>query len=91
MVRFDGYGLGGLDWVRRTGVQEWFWQEQKDLAGIKWKFLEKRGAADTASDLAGYMQLFPAEDVVAWPYVYEDWDPSQVRGYVLGAALHGKM
>ena len=61
------------------GVQEWVWQEQKALADIKWKFLEKRSPITTASDLAGSMQLYPAEDVLSWAFQYEEWDPVQVR------------
>lgn len=62
---------------------QWRWVESKKLADLDFKFQEKAEPADYVSDLAGRMQLYPPTDVLAAPYLFEEWDPEPLRGLIL--------
>jgi insulysin len=64
--------------LRNAGALEWVWQESADLAGLHWRFQEKRDPSSLVVNLASNLQLYPPKYVVSAPYTYETYDPDMI-------------
>jgi len=71
-----------IELIRREGVQEWLFDEQKKLADVSFQFIEKSAPAGYARRIAGLMQEYSAEEVLAAPYHYEKFDADIINKYL---------
>ncbi len=68
--------------IRKQGVKQWLFDEQKRLADVSFQFIEKSSPASYARRLAGLMQEYPAEEVLVAPYLYEKFDADIIDEYL---------
>lgn len=77
-----------FDYIKLIGTQgitEWRFREQQQIADLEFRFREHLSAADTATELAQAMQIYPAQDVLNGPYIYSNYDQDllkQALGYL---------
>ena len=64
--------------MRRTGPQEWFWRETKQLRAIEFRFKEEEGAADYTEAMAMTMRRYAHEDVLRGEYVHDEFAPGDI-------------
>ncbi|KAK4190445.1 UCH-domain-containing protein [Podospora australis] len=66
--------------LRETEPQEWIFEEQKGIADVNFKFLEKSRAYRTASSLSNRMQKpIPREHLVVGYTRLRNFDPKQIK------------
>ncbi|CAN0379487.1 unnamed protein product [Laminaria digitata] len=68
-----------LNMIREEGLQEWIHLEIQAIAAMNFRFASKGNPMGYVSRLAGDMQLFPPELVVAGPSLRYTYEPSIVR------------
>ncbi|MBK8101809.1 MAG: insulinase family protein [Cellvibrionales bacterium] len=72
-----------VDLLRKQGVEDWRYQEQKNMTDIAFRFVEKGDAMSFTSSLANNLQYFPAKEVMRGDFLMEGLDKKQVN-----AVLH---
>ncbi|KAI8825830.1 Metalloenzyme, LuxS/M16 peptidase-like protein [Fimicolochytrium jonesii] len=68
-----------IDMVKKDGVQDWIFQECKQLATMSFRFKEKSPPSSYTSRLAGHMHEYLPADVLAGPYLLYDYDPDKIK------------
>src|SRR5690606_9165154 len=68
--------------VKREGIQEWLFEEQRRMAGISFMFQEPSRPISYVSSLSRRLQEYPAAEVLSAPYAYEEFDPDLLRDYL---------
>ncbi|MDT8398526.1 MAG: insulinase family protein [Pseudomonadales bacterium] len=68
--------------IRRDGIKEWIFQEQKTMAELAFLFQEPTSPVNYASSLASALQEFPAAEVITAGYTYEAFDPVLIRRFL---------
>lgn len=64
------------------GINEWRYEEDRQLAEIAFRFQEKADAMSTVSALANRMQMYRPEHILKGDYLYESYDPALIRNYL---------
>uniref|UniRef100_A0A224YLK8 Insulin-degrading enzyme n=1 Tax=Rhipicephalus zambeziensis TaxID=60191 RepID=A0A224YLK8_9ACAR len=62
-----------LNMLRTEGPQRWVFQELQELWRIAFRFKGKDTPQSYVRDLAGMLHLFPFQDVLAGPYLLEEY------------------
>ncbi|XP_029847495.1 insulin-degrading enzyme isoform X2 [Ixodes scapularis] len=68
-----------LNMLRKEGPQEWVFKELQDQSRMAFRFKGKDTPQGYARDLASLVHLFPMEDVLAGPYLLEDYRPDLIE------------
>ena len=71
-----------VDLLKREGIQQWIFDEQKQIAEIHFNFQEKSPPMSYVSTLARRAQLYPLQDVLSAPYVMSKFDSKIIRNYL---------
>lgn len=67
-----------LNMLRTEGPQPWIFQELQELWRIAFRFKGKDTPQSYVRDLAGMLHLFPFQDVLAGPYLLEEYRPDLI-------------
>lgn len=67
-----------LNMLRNEGPQPWIFQELQELWRIAFRFKGKDTPQSYVRDLAGMLHLFPFQDVLAGPYLLEEYRPDLI-------------
>ncbi|KAH7985205.1 hypothetical protein HPB52_024265 [Rhipicephalus sanguineus] len=65
--------------LRTEGPQRWIFQELQELWRIAFRFKGKDTPQSYVRDLAGMLHLFPFQDVLAGPYLLEEYRPDLIN------------
>ena len=68
-----------INMLRAKGPQEWFWNENKQLAEIDFRFREPEEASEYSERLVADIRKFAPEDVLRGPDLYETYQPDEIR------------
>ncbi len=68
-----------IEKIRKNGVDKKYFKEIKTSLNNQFRFLEKGNAFGYVSSLAGQMQVYPVQDVIAAPYTYEKFDAQSIQ------------
>lgn len=77
-----GYLFDYLDLLRSSKVEAWLYEEQATVAELGFRFAEKSPAISTVQYLASYLADYPVEDILAAPYLMEEFDAALIRDYI---------
>jgi len=78
----SGYLFDYLDLLRSSRVEAWLYEEQATVAELGFRFAEKTPAISTVQYLASYLADYPVEDILAAPYLMEEFDAGLIRDYI---------
>lgn len=65
--------------IKQQGVDKKYFTEIKTVLNNQFKFLEKGNSFGYVSNLAGSMQEYPLEDIIAAPYRFERFDSAAIN------------
>jgi protease-3 len=65
--------------IKQQGVDKKYFTEIKTVLNNDFKFLEKGNSFNYVSNLAGNMQQYPLQDIIAAPYRFEKFDPKAIN------------
>lgn len=68
-----------LNMLRAEGPQRWIFQELQELWRMAFRFKGKDTPQSYVRDLAGMLHLFPFQDVLAGPYLLEEYRPDLIN------------
>ncbi|KAJ3281261.1 Insulinase (Peptidase M16) [Rhizoclosmatium sp. JEL0117] len=68
-----------IEMLKKTGVQEWIYEECKILSEVRFRFEEKRNPASFASRVAGDMHDYPPPDILNGSTVMFELDKKKVE------------
>ena len=68
-----------LDLIRRKGIQEWLYDETRQIAELGFRYQEGRSPQQTATSLASRIHYLPASDLLNSTYLYDDFDPELIE------------
>lgn len=68
-----------LKLAQQRGINEWRFNELKQIADLSFRFNEREAALLTAAQLSQYLHDFPAEDVLRADYYYKNFDDSLLQ------------
>jgi insulysin len=74
--------FGYLALVKQQGIKERYFQEQKQLAELDFKFMEQSSPQSLAQSLASRLQRFSAAEVLIAPYSYKLFDEELISAYL---------
>ena len=65
--------------IRDTGIRQWRFDEQGQLAHIDFRFAEERDPARIAQSLASRLQIYRPLDILQGPYLFRSFDAARIR------------
>ncbi|MBS4154707.1 insulinase family protein [Cobetia sp. MC34] len=65
--------------IRAEGINDWRYTEQAQLGEQSFRFQQRSSPVNLASNLAMMMTRYPIEDVLAAPYLMQDFDPDLIE------------
>lgn len=68
-----------IDQLRSRGLNQWRYEELKQLADMNFRFLEKEPPATTVSRLSALMKTYAAEDILRGDYIYKDYNQKLIE------------
>jgi secreted Zn-dependent insulinase-like peptidase len=77
-----GYVFQYLKLIGQQGLERWIFEENRRLAEIQFRFQEMPSPLSYVRGLAAALHIYPARDVLIGPYVYEDFDPGLIAGFL---------
>ena len=77
-----GYLFSYLDLLRQGRLEEWIYDEQAAVAELGFRFSEKTSAINTVQALSPSLQNYPAEDLLAAPYLMEKFDAGLIEEFL---------
>eukprot|EP01127_Copromyxa_protea_P015714 TRINITY_DN456_c0_g1_i2.p1 TRINITY_DN456_c0_g1~~TRINITY_DN456_c0_g1_i2.p1 ORF type:complete len:1114 (+),score=210.50 TRINITY_DN456_c0_g1_i2:848-4189(+) len=95
----------GIKLIDDSGVEEWRYEELRDMANLEYDFLEKQSASSYASKLAAYRGDYSEEYLLKADYLWKPWDetastrikqflshltPQNIRVFVISPSFSGK-
>lgn len=73
-----------IDLIEAEGIDDWRFEEQRQLAEIDFRFRETRSEVGEVRALAANMLNYPAEEVLRGPYLMEDYRPDLIAELLAG-------
>ena len=74
--------------IRKQGVMQWMFDEQKRISEIDFRFQEKPKPISYVRSLASNLQIYPASDVLYGPYAMDKYDPTLIRHFLARLTPH---
>ena len=68
-----------LHQIRRSGINEWAFEEQKKLNDLAFRFMEKPEPSNRVMNIAASLHVFPMRDVLRGPYALELYKPELIN------------
>ena len=65
--------------VRKEGVQQWLYDETRQMSDLGFRYQEVRNAQQTATGLAARMHYLSASDLLISNYLYDEFDPELIQ------------
>lgn len=65
--------------LQNKDVQEWLFQEQRQMSRLQFRYQEQRDASSTVTGLARNLQYYPAQDVLRGSFVVEQFKPELTK------------
>lgn len=71
-----------IELLQRNPPEAWRYQEQAEVAALGFRFQEKPSPSAFVYQVAPRFLDYPPADVLAAPYLMEEFDPDLIRGYI---------
>ena len=71
-----------LDLIRKEGLQEWLYDESKQITDLAFRYQEDRSPQQTVSGLASRIHYLPPKHLLKANYLYESYDPYLIMEYL---------
>ncbi len=68
-----------IDLIRQHGIEQWRFDEERQLGEIGFRFAEESNPGRLAQSLAPRLHDYPMEEVLRGPYILEQFDPDRIR------------
>ncbi|OQK15098.1 hypothetical protein AU255_19145 [Methyloprofundus sedimenti] len=65
--------------LQHYDIQEWIFQEQKQMAMLQFRYQEQHDASSTVTMLARNLQYYAPQDVLRGPYIIEQYKPELIK------------
>lgn len=65
--------------LQNSDVQEWLFQEQRQMSQLQFRYQEQHSASSTVTNLARNLQYYPARDVLRGAVIFEQYNPEFTR------------
>lgn len=66
--------------VQEQGVQEWVFDEEKQLSRMQFTFAQGQQPASLVQGLSMNMQEYKTKDILQGPYLWDTFDPERIQG-----------
>ncbi len=71
-----------VDLLSRNEPEDWRYREQAVIADLAFRYQEKSSATAFVYQTAPNLALYPPEDVLAAPFLMEEFDPTLIKRYL---------
>ena len=71
-----------IDLVKREGVADWIYREQRMLADLSFRFQEQQDPGRYAQALASNLHRYPAAELLVGPYMMESFEPALINKFL---------
>ncbi|MDH3376350.1 MAG: insulinase family protein, partial [Gammaproteobacteria bacterium] len=71
-----------IDLVKREGVAEWIYREQRMLAELSFRFQEHRDPGRYVQSLASDLHRYPPAELLQGPYMMEAFEPDLINQFL---------
>jgi secreted Zn-dependent insulinase-like peptidase len=68
--------------MQKSGVQKWLFEEQQQMANLRFRYQEKRSASHTVTELSRNLQYYPAQDVLQGSFMMEQYKPKLIAEFL---------
>ncbi len=68
-----------IELIRQHGIEQWRFEEEKQLGEIGFRFAEESQPGGLAQSLASRLHDYPMVDVLRGPYIMDQFDPERIR------------
>ncbi|NOQ63810.1 MAG: peptidase M16 [Methyloprofundus sp.] len=68
--------------LQQTEVQEWLYQEQRQMSELQFRYQEQQAVSGTVSKLAKNLQYYPMQDVLRGAYMFERYQPELTAQFI---------
>ena len=68
--------------IREQGLQPWLYQEQQDIAQLRFRYKESVEPINYARSLASDLHYYPVVDLLRGPYMMADYDEALIKQYL---------
>lgn len=65
--------------LQQNEIQAWLYQEQQQMAQLRFRYQEKRDASSTVTDLSRDQQYYATPDILRGAYVMEQFKPDLIQ------------
>jgi len=65
--------------LMESGVEEWRFEEERQLGQLGFRFAEESNAGSLARSLASRLHHYPMEEVLSGPYLLDHYNPERIR------------
>ncbi|MDX1433949.1 MAG: insulinase family protein, partial [Gammaproteobacteria bacterium] len=77
-----GYVFEYIELMRRNGVEEWMYEEQRKLADMRFLYAQKADPRSLVRALAANLHELPARDVLRGNYALDAFEPALIEEYI---------
>jgi len=71
-----------IEQIKKQGVVQWRYDEQKLLANMAFLFREKSSAVSTVKYLASNLHEYPPDQVISGDYLFNHYDPALIQRFL---------
>ncbi len=71
-----------VDLMKKNGVRKSLYEEEANLAAIQFRFQERSEPMHYVSQLSRQLQLYPINEVVRAPYLFEEFDAALINRFL---------
>jgi len=68
--------------LQKEGAQAWLYQEQQQMADLRFRYQEKHSASHTVTELSRQLHYYPAKDVLRGAIVMEQFKPELIQQFL---------
>ena len=69
--------------LQNNAVQEWLFQEQRQMSQLQFRFQEQSNVSSTVTRLAQNLQYYPTQDVLRGASVIEQYNPELIQQLIM--------
>ena len=71
-----------LDLISREGIERRHYEEMARMAQINFRYQDKPEARSHATSLASALHVYPVDEVLTAPYLFDEFDPALERSFL---------
>jgi len=71
-----------IDLVKREGVTDWIYREQRMLAELSFRFQEQQDPGHYVQALASNLHRYPTAELLVGPYMMESFEPALINEFL---------